>query len=244
MGNGLLPVSGLPKAADTSGASLAAHGMSVRWDKKRPLRAVPRLPRQFRGPWDRDPPRDMTFVMSPLVRQDEESGRADGDIGPYGVANRTAGGESRAAGGENRTAAEGAYDAKRVRMGRAPSARAGRKHWRPPMMAGRMRKAITADSPPTIERALDEAAADYAGRMIDDGEVLDRFIEAHKEKRTLQEKVRDAIRAIVRKLTGVEKKQAQTAEGKLTAALEAATRQAETLQGKAPMVQWVQREIL
>ena len=43
--------------------------------------------------------------------------RADGDIGPYGVANRTAGGESRAAGGENRTAAEGAYDAKRVRDG-------------------------------------------------------------------------------------------------------------------------------
>lgn len=101
------------------------------------------------------------------------------------------------------------------------------------MMAGRMRKAITADSPPTIERALDEAAADYAGRMIDDGEVLDCFIEAHKEKRTLQEKVRDAIRAIVRKLTGVEKKQAQTAEGKLTAALEAATRQAETLQGES-----------
>lgn len=80
---------------------------------------------------------------------------------------------------------------------------------------------------------MDEAAADYAGRMIDDGEVLDRFIEAHKEKRTLQEKVRDAIRAIVRKLTGVEKKQAQTAEGKLTAALEAATRQAETLQGES-----------
>ena len=117
MGNGLLPVSGLPKAADTSGASLAAHGMSVRWDKKRPLRAVPRLPRQFRGPWDRDPPRGHDFRHVPLERQDEESGRADGDIGPYGVANRTAGGESRAAGGENRTAAEGAYDAKRVRDG-------------------------------------------------------------------------------------------------------------------------------
>jgi hypothetical protein len=92
VGNGLLPVSGLPKAADTSGASLAAHGMSVRWDKKRPLRAVPRLPRQFRGPWDRDPPRGHDFRHVPLVRQDEESGRADGDIGPYGVANRTAGG--------------------------------------------------------------------------------------------------------------------------------------------------------
>ena len=91
MGNGLLPVSGLPKAADTSGASLAAHGMSVRRDKKRPVRAVPLLPRQFRGPWDRDPPRGHDFCHAPLVRQDEESGRADGDIGPYGGENRTAG---------------------------------------------------------------------------------------------------------------------------------------------------------
>ena len=91
MGNGLLPVSGLPKAADTSGASLAAHGMSVRRDKKRPVRAVPLLPRQFRGPWDRDPPRGHDFCHAPFVRQDEENGRADGDIGPYGVENRTAG---------------------------------------------------------------------------------------------------------------------------------------------------------
>ena len=98
------------------------------------------------------------------------------------------------------------------------------------MMAGRMRKAIMADSPPTIERAPDEVAADYAGRMMEDGKVLDRFIEAHKENRTLMEKVRDAIRAIVRKLTGAEKKQAQTAEGKLTAALEAAAKQAESLE--------------
>ena len=44
------------------------------------------------------------------------------------------------------------------------------------------------------------------------------------------EKVRDAIQAIVRKLTGAEKKQAQTAEGKLTAALEAAAKQAENLE--------------
>ena len=41
------------------------------------------------------------------MRQDEESGRADGDIGPYGVENRTAG-------GEKQTAAKRAYDAKRV----------------------------------------------------------------------------------------------------------------------------------
>ena len=82
----------------------------------------------------------------------------------------------------------------------------------------------------TYEQAMDEVAADYAGRMIDDGKVLDDFIEKHRDDRTLLEKVRDAIRAIVRKLTGAEKKQAQTAEGKLTAALEAAARRAETLQ--------------
>ena len=85
----------------------------------------------------------------------------------------------------------------------------------------------------TYEQAMDEVAADYAGRMIDDGKVLDRFIEAHKENRTLLEKVRDAIQAIVRKLTGAEKKQAQTAEGKLTAALEAAAKWTETLQGES-----------
>lgn len=82
----------------------------------------------------------------------------------------------------------------------------------------------------TYEQAMDEVAADYAGRMIDDGKVLDDFIEKHRDDRTLLEKVRDAIRAIVRKLTGAEKKQAQTAEGKLTAALEAAAKQAENLE--------------
>ena len=87
--------------------------------------------------------------------------------------------------------------------------------------------------PISYEAALDEATADYAGRLIDGGKVLDDFIEKHRDDRTLLEKVRDAIRAIVRKLTGAEKKQAQTAEGKLTAALEAATRQAKTLQGKS-----------
>lgn len=82
----------------------------------------------------------------------------------------------------------------------------------------------------TYEQAMDEVAADYAGRMIDDGKVLDDFIEKHRDDRALLEKVRDAIRAIVRKLTGAEKKQAQTAEGKLTAALEAAAKQAENLE--------------
>lgn len=84
----------------------------------------------------------------------------------------------------------------------------------------------------TYEQAMDEVAADYAGRLIDDGKALDGFIERHRDDRTLLQKVRDAIRSLIDKLTGAEKKKAQTAEGKLTAALEAAARQAKTLQGE------------
>jgi hypothetical protein len=84
----------------------------------------------------------------------------------------------------------------------------------------------------TYEQAMDEVAADYAGRMLDDGKALDDFIEKHRDDRTLLQKVRDAIRALVSKLTGGEKRKAQTAEGKLTAALEAAARQAKSLQGQ------------
>ena len=76
------------------------------------------------------------------------------------------------------------------------------------------------------EAALDEAAANYAGKLLEDGNLLDSFIEKHRDDRTLLEKVRDAIRAVVRRLTGAEKRQAQTAEEKLTAALEAGARQA------------------
>lgn len=84
----------------------------------------------------------------------------------------------------------------------------------------------------TMEEALDEAAADYAGRLLEDGALLDAFIEKHRSDRSLLEKLRDAIRSLIGKLTGKEKQLAQTAEGKLTAALEAARRQAERLQGQ------------
>jgi hypothetical protein len=84
----------------------------------------------------------------------------------------------------------------------------------------------------TYEQAMDEVAADYAGRLIDDGKVLDDFIQRHRDDRTLLQKVRDAIRSLIDKLTGAEKRKAQTAEGKLTAALEAAARQAKSLQGQ------------
>lgn len=84
----------------------------------------------------------------------------------------------------------------------------------------------------SYEKAMDEAAADYAGRLMEDGTLLDEFIQKNRKDRTLLEKVRDAIRAIIDVLTGREKQQAQTAEGKLTAALEAAAREAESLQNR------------
>lgn len=72
------------------------------------------------------------------------------------------------------------------------------------------------------DEALDEAAANYAGEMIANTDVLNEFIRRHSEDRTLLEKLRDAIREIVGKLTGKVKQQAQTAEGLLQQAFEAA----------------------
>lgn len=74
----------------------------------------------------------------------------------------------------------------------------------------------------SMEQAMDEAAANYAGEMIANTDVLNEFIRRHSEYRTLLEKLRDAIREIVGKLTGKAKQQAQTAEGLLQQAFEAA----------------------
>lgn len=98
------------------------------------------------------------------------------------------------------------------------------------MVQAYVREYTEGDTGLTYEQALDEAAADYAGRLLEDGELLDQFIGRNQDNRTLLEKVRDAIRTLVRRLTGAEKKAAQTAEGKLSAALEAGAKRAETLQ--------------
>ncbi len=78
--------------------------------------------------------------------------------------------------------------------------------------------------------ALDEATANYAGRLIEDTNVLDRFIQRNREKRGVLQRVRDAIRKLLQKLTGAERRMAQTAEGRLAAALDAAARQAGALE--------------
>ena len=84
----------------------------------------------------------------------------------------------------------------------------------------------------SYEQALDEATANYAGEMIANSDVLDDFIRKHSADRTLLQKLRDAIHEIVSKLTGRAKRQAQTVEGKLQAAFEAASKQAESLQNR------------
>lgn len=81
-----------------------------------------------------------------------------------------------------------------------------------------------------LEAAMDEAAANMAGKMLEDGALLDEFIERNRENKTLLERMRDVIRAIWSKLTGAERRRAKTAEGKLTAALDAAAKNAK--QGK------------
>lgn len=84
----------------------------------------------------------------------------------------------------------------------------------------------------SYEQALDEATANYAGEMIENSNVLDDFIRKHSGNRTLLQKLKDAIHEIVGKLTGRTKRQAQTVEGKLQAAFEAASKQAESLNNK------------
>lgn len=84
----------------------------------------------------------------------------------------------------------------------------------------------------SYEQALDEATANYAGKMIANSDVLDDFIQKHSADRTLLQKLRDTIHEIVGKLTGRAKRQAQTVEGKLQAAFEAAGKQAESLQNR------------
>lgn len=82
----------------------------------------------------------------------------------------------------------------------------------------------------TQDQLLDEAAADMAGELLQDGQMLDQFLEKHRTDKGMLEKLLEAIRDIIGKLTGTEKAQAQTVEGKLTAALEAAADQAGKLE--------------
>lgn len=80
--------------------------------------------------------------------------------------------------------------------------------------------------------AMEEIAADYAGRLMEDGALLDRFIQANQGRRTLLEKLRDVFRSLADRLTGKYKSQARQAERRLEQALKAAGHQAEAMLGQ------------
>ena len=80
--------------------------------------------------------------------------------------------------------------------------------------------------------AMDEIAADYAGSLMEDGALLDRFIQANQGKRTLLEKLRDVFRSLADRLTGKYKGQARQAERRLEQALKAAESRAEAMLGQ------------
>ena len=79
----------------------------------------------------------------------------------------------------------------------------------------------------SAEEITEEAVNDRMGEMLQDGKILDDFIEAHRADKSLLRRMWEAVKSIARKLTGAEKRYARTAEGKLRAALDAAAEAAE-----------------
>ncbi len=79
----------------------------------------------------------------------------------------------------------------------------------------------------TQEMALDEVTANYAGRMLEDGALLDRFIAQHSQtKPSLIRRFLDWLRGVKDRLTGTQRANAAEAEAKLMAALEAGSQRA------------------
>ncbi len=88
----------------------------------------------------------------------------------------------------------------------------------------------------SYEQALDEAAANYAGELLEDGQLLDEFIRRHRDNRNLLERVRDAIRAIWQKIRGGDRHLTEMTKGavdRLNAALDAAAGAVETMETTA-----------
>lgn len=79
------------------------------------------------------------------------------------------------------------------------------------------------------EAAADEAVADFVGTLLEDNGELERFIARSQGDRTLLQKLKDAVHDLVVKLKGTEEqKRMLDVEKRLTEALKAASKQAET----------------
>ena len=76
----------------------------------------------------------------------------------------------------------------------------------------------------TEEAALDEAVADYGGELMSDPDTAQRFIERNRADKPLLTRIRDALAALVRKLTGADKNRVMTVRELFDAALDAAAK--------------------
>ena len=72
------------------------------------------------------------------------------------------------------------------------------------------------------EGLRDEAVADYAGELLQDGELLDEWLDMHRDDRTLIQKLWDAIKSLFSRLDKQEQAQLEPARQKLLDALKAA----------------------
>ena len=81
----------------------------------------------------------------------------------------------------------------------------------------------------TTEQAMDEIAADYAGALIEDQQLLSRFIQRNKKNQSLLGRFLEALKDLARKLTGSRKKQADDAVVLLEKAVADASRQSRKL---------------
>lgn len=80
------------------------------------------------------------------------------------------------------------------------------------------------------EEAMDEIAANYAGEMIEDQDLLKQFIQKNKENKNVLRRFLEAVKQLASKLTGKYQKQAKDAVALLEKAVGDASRQASKLQ--------------
>lgn len=78
----------------------------------------------------------------------------------------------------------------------------------------------------SVAAATEEVAADYAGRLMSDGDTMEQFIQQNQHRPSLLKRMAEAFRELWRKLTGKERTQAEEAAYRLEKAYEKAVKEA------------------
>lgn len=79
---------------------------------------------------------------------------------------------------------------------------------------------IMAEGGMNWDQALDEVTADYAGTLIENERILQRFIQENQKNKPMLQRLADAFRGLLQKLTGKDKVKVQNAVEALELALE------------------------